>query len=520
MQHVERLIQLKTIDDAGTFEGYASVFDFKDYHNDVVCCGAFQEAVDNFKAGKNFPKLLWQHDPKHIIGTWLEIREDDKGLFVKGKLFRESRLGREVYDLLKKGALDGLSIGFQTVKERLDEQTQTRFIEHVILHEISLVTFGANARARVLSVKQFNKQERKMNHQDITAISEKIENTVKTLDRVLAHQHRSNFKNQRFKKGVSFMEATDTSLEEFKAFVRTGISTKGLTSSTGSGAYLVPTTMVSEVRENAQTNSIRSHCAVEVIEGGSLELLVEKGLGGAGWVSEDGDRDETLLPELVKIKIPTHELYAKPRVSQKLMDDSGIDVESWVLNKIGDKMQSLENHAFLHGDGKGKPTGVLSYPFVDVGLGEQGFIEHVKSGDDGELNADALIEVLSAMRAEYLEGAVWVMSRSTLAAIRSLKDEATGLYLLQPNLAEGSGMYLLGYPVVINEEMPALVPGTASDAVIFGNFKRGYQIVDRLDMQVMRDPYSSKPFVEFYATKRVGGDVVEFDAFKVLTCSA
>lgn len=186
-------------------------------------------------------------------------------------------------------------------------------------------------------------------------------------------------------------------------------------------------------------------------------------------------------------------------------------------------MAQVENQAFLRGDGKNKPRGFLNYPTVKRENLEWGKIEHVLTGKDGAFSerdpADILIEAIYAMKSEYQRGAVWLMSASAHASVRRLKDK-NGLYLWQPGISLDTGPTLMGHKVVIIDDMPVLNPGEASDSIVFANLKEGYQIVDRMGTRVLRDPFSAKPYVEFYTTKRVGGDVINFDAFKVIKFAA
>ncbi|MCX7338258.1 MAG: phage major capsid protein [Alphaproteobacteria bacterium] len=298
-----------------------------------------------------------------------------------------------------------------------------------------------------------------------------------------------------------------------------GMIQKALTAQEGrTGGYFIPAPMVDLVQQRLSTTSyLRSLARVTTVSTDTLELLLDKGNADVGWVGELDDRAETGVPELTKVRISVHQIYAKPRASQKILDDTSIDVEQWLVNKVSEKMSACENAAFIHGDGDGKPKGFLSYPCVPLRQVEWGKFEALKTGVNGGLSdSDALINTLYAMKPEYLRGAVWFMSRSAMASIRRLKDESTGHYLWQPGLLAGAPDTLLGHPVMIADEMPPLVSGVASSSVVLANFYEAYQIVDRAGIHVLRDPYSAKPYVEFYATKRVGGDVVNFDAIKVI----
>lgn len=202
-----------------------------------------------------------------------------------------------------------------------------------------------------------------------------------------------------------------------------------------------------------------------------------------------------------------------------MLDDASIDLETWLVNKIADRIADVENQAFVSGNGNHKPKGFMDYPTVAVGQGQWGRLEEIKTGHDGVLDdTDILIKTFHTLKPQYLKDAVWLMSRSAIASVRLLKDQQ-GQYLWQPGLMAGTTSTLLGHPVIICDDMPPLVQGTASKSIAFGNWQEGYQIVDRANITLLRDPYSAKPYVEFYVTKRVGGDVINFDAIKLINCA-
>jgi HK97 family phage major capsid protein len=287
------------------------------------------------------------------------------------------------------------------------------------------------------------------------------------------------------------------------------------------GGYLVPDILNLDIEKDLRQSSIMRRLArVIQISTDAVELLVSEGDAEAGWVAETDPRHETGTPKLSKLKIPVHELFAKPRATQKLLDDSKVDVENWLSKKIAAKMAQLENVAFIKGDGANKPTGILKYE-LDFNGPSKGKLHGFKIGKKGAFldvraAGDILIDMINSMKPGLLNGCVWLMSRAAHGELRKLKD-ANGNYLWQPGLEEDARPRLLGYPVEISDDMPGLAKDEATSAVIFGNFKEGYQIVDRAGIRVLRDPFSVKPYVEFYTTCRVGGDVVDVDAFKVLS---
>jgi HK97 family phage major capsid protein len=341
-------------------------------------------------------------------------------------------------------------------------------------------------------------------------------------------------------KRPSFDQGTEnTSLEDhsyknaFSAYLRKGddyalqnMVTKALhTAENAEGGYLVPQIIEEKImRRVEQASPLRRLASIMTISTSAVEVLIDRNtVAEAGWAAEADDRDETATPQLTKIRIPVHELYARPRATQKLLEDSMIDVESWLAARIAARMMQLENLAFLNGDGINKPKGILNYPTCHKHEWEWGKFEHIITGVAGgfaeENGADILIETVNALKAEYLKGSVWLMSRSAHATVKKLKD-SHGHYLWQPSMNGEATPTLLGYPIEIAEEMPELIAGTPSKSIIFGNFKEAYQIVDRAGSSILRDPYSAKPYVEFYTVKRVGGDVVNFEALKIINCKA
>lgn len=318
----------------------------------------------------------------------------------------------------------------------------------------------------------------------------------------------------------------------FATFLRSGdiqdagLHHKALSTQEGAeGGFLVPPTLNREmVTLLNETSAFRQHARALTIATDAVEMLVDKDEAELGWVQELDARAETQAPQLAKVRIPVHEMYARIRVTQKLLDDSLVDVAAWLSEKVAEKMARFENHAFIHGNGLVQPTGILAHPTSDAGEWTWGTIEAMETGVDGDFEADSeaeqLIDCMQMMKPSYLKGAVWLMSRSARARIRKITDDIHAHMLWQPSGGGVNFETLLGHPIVVMDEMPTLVTGTASTSIAFANLQAAYQIVDRSQMQVLRDPYSSKPYVEFYATRRVGGNVINFDAIKLLKFAA
>jgi HK97 family phage major capsid protein len=286
------------------------------------------------------------------------------------------------------------------------------------------------------------------------------------------------------------------------------------------GGYVVHPDMSGRiVTQVHETSPMRAYASVQTISSDALEGLYDLNLAGAEWVGELSARNETTTPNLGAYRIPAHELAAKPRISQKMLDDAEINIEQWLADKIGLKFSLMEAAAFVTGNGVAKPRGFLSYA---SGTTNPGTIERVLSGVNGNLAAapaggDTLLDGLYSLKQQYRSNATWFMNRTTTKLVRKAKD-SDGAYIWSPGVAAGQPAQLLGYPMAAFEDMPD--PATGSLSIAVGDMQAAYQIVDRIGIRTLRDPFSAKPSVEFYTTKRVGGDVVNFEALKLIEFSA
>lgn len=267
---------------------------------------------------------------------------------------------------------------------------------------------------------------------------------------------------------------------------------------------------------------IRSIAQIVDVGSANYRKLITTGGVISGWVSETAGRPETGTPDFAEIAPPMGELYANPAASQAMLDDAMFDVEAWLGAEIGREFARAEGVAFVSGDGTNKPRGFLAGPTsaADDTTRAFGTLQFVTSGAAGALATvnpqDRLIDLVHALAAPYRQGASWVMNASTLARIRKMKD-ADGAFLWQPSLTADQPATLLGYPVVEAAAMPDIAADSLS--IAFGNFRAGYLITQRRETVVLRDPFSNKPFVHFYATKRVGGAVVDSRAIKLMKFS-
>lgn len=290
------------------------------------------------------------------------------------------------------------------------------------------------------------------------------------------------------------------------------------------GGYLVPADVTGRIATRLfDLSPIRQIANVQTIGSDRLEGIEDINEADAGWVSELGTRLDTNTPQVGKYEIVANEMYAQPKATQKLLDDASVDVEAWLSGKVADKFARTEGAAFVNGNGVGKPRGFTSYPTASTADATRawGTFEHVKTGANGAFastQADPLFDLIAAFKPGYLNGAQWVTRRTVIAAIRKFKTSTTSEYIWQPGLQQGQPAQLLGFPITIAEDMPAMATG--SNSMALGNFQLGYQIVDRLGVRVLRDPYTDKPYIKFYTTKRTGGGAVQFEAIKFINFAA
>jgi HK97 family phage major capsid protein len=291
------------------------------------------------------------------------------------------------------------------------------------------------------------------------------------------------------------------------------------------GGYTVPADIADRIiTRQFDTTPLRQIATVMSISSDAVEMLRDTNEPDAEWVSEMAARNDTNEGLIGRVRIPVHELHAQPKATQKLLDDSLINVEEWLIGRISDRFARRENAAFVTGDGINQPRGFTSYATAATGDASRawGVIEHVDTGVNGAFAAsnpaDKIIELVHKLKVGYLPKAVFLMPRSVAELIRKFKESTTNAYIWQPGLQAGQPATLFGYPIMLAEDMPTL--GTASLSLAFGNFTEAYTIVDRMGVRVLRDPYTAAPFVKFRSTKRVGGDVTNFEALKLMRFSA
>lgn len=316
---------------------------------------------------------------------------------------------------------------------------------------------------------------------------------------------------------------------ELKGFVdgylRMGRETELKSLSIGSaadGGFAVPRPIDAEIaRRLVKLSPVRSVANVVQTSTSGFRRLISIGGTASGWANETGARIETNSPKLAEIVPPLGELYANPSATQQMLDDAAFDVGSWLAGEIATEFARAEGAAFINGTGTNQPRGFLTGPTAAQNdtVRPFGTLQFIASGNANAFDAtpeSKLIDMVFAMKAALRQGAVWMMNSATLAAVRKFKS-ADGSFLWQAGIVDGQPSRLLGYPVVEAEDMPDI--GAGNFPIAFGNFKAGYLIAERTATTILRDPYTNKPYVQFYATRRVGGQVLDSDAIKLLKIS-
>lgn len=289
------------------------------------------------------------------------------------------------------------------------------------------------------------------------------------------------------------------------------------------GGYAVPREIDALIAARLKSVSpIRSIAQVVQTGSAGYRKLISTGGTASGWVSETAARPETDTPSFAEIAPPTGELYANPAASQAMLDDACFDLPTWLADEIATEFARAEGAAFISGSGTNQPMGFLTGSTSTAGDATRQFgtLQHVASGNASTLGANPelkLIDLVHALKAGHRQGASWVMNAQTLALVRKLKT-SDGAFLWQPGLVDGQPDRLLGYPVVEASDMPDVAANATP--IAFGNFRAGYLIAERSATAILRDPFTNKPFVHFYATKRVGGQVLDSDAIKLLKIAA
>jgi len=359
---------------------------------------------------------------------------------------------------------------------------------------------------------------------------EKLARIDRTLDQTKVRIDQLALKARRPSLGETTAEAMDPAAREhkaaFEAYIRSGdaqglkrLEEKALSSGSGpDGGFLVPVPQERELlRRLALISPMRALATVREISGNQLKKAFSTTGPASGWANETAARPQTNSQVLADLTFPAMELYAMPSATQTLLDDGAINIEEWIADEIETVFAEREGQAFITGDGIDKPKGILAYTNIAQSSWTWGNVGYLATGVSAGFPAatpsDILIDLAYAVKAPYRQNGTFIMSRTTQAAVRKFKD-SQGNYLWQPPISLGQMATFMNFPIVESEDMPNVSANSFS--VAFGDFKRAYLVVDRMGIRVLRDPYTAKPYVLFYTTKRVGGGVQDFDAYKLL----
>lgn len=286
------------------------------------------------------------------------------------------------------------------------------------------------------------------------------------------------------------------------------------------GGYAVPEELDRNIISSLRDEVVmRQECNVVSVGTPSYKRLVNKGGTSSGWVGETDARPETSTSKIGIVEPVWGEIYGNPAATQTMLDDAFFNVEQFITGELTIEFAEQEEAAFTNGDGSKKPKGLLAYGSDDKADKDRewGKLQHLLLKKPDELTADEVMQLVYTLRKPYRNGAKFMMNNSTLFKVRTLKD-SQGNYLWQPGLQLGQPSALLGYGIAENEQFADMAAGAAPLA--FGNFKRCYTILDRIGIRMLRDPYTNKPFVHFYTTKRVGSMMVDSNAVKLLKAAA
>lgn len=415
---------------------------------------------------------------------------------VHDELKKADALTGEKLDRVEK-ALDAAVEAKATIEAKISAERKEREDLEARINRMGVRATGEAEAKRELEVKEFNVT--------LAAIAADQKREFTPLDEKGYDEYKSAFR--------AFMRKNERLLtpEEVK--------TLSVGSDPDGGYFVTPDTSGRIVRKVYETSAMRQYASVQVISTDALEGIEDLGEAGAGYAGEHATSGDTTTPQVGKWKIPVFWIDTEPKATQQLLDDAAVDIEMWLSDKVANKLGRFENAEFVTGSANKIRGFAAGYTFAaDSGSGVTwGSIGYVATGVSGDFAAsakgDKLIDLMGTLKNEYLTGAAWFTRRSVITDIRKFKDGQSN-YLWQPSFVAGQPETIMGYPVVRMEDMPA--KGADSYSLAFGNMREHYQIVDRQGIRVLRDPYTAKPYVKFYTTKRTGGGVVNYEAMKFL----
>lgn len=489
------------VSEAGEITGTAWPFGSPDRTGDVIEKGAF--------TGPATLPMLFAHDQAQVIGVWDQIEETDTGLTVKGRLLVDDvERAREVRAMVRAGAVSGLSIGFITRDAK--RHAKGRTITALDLHEISLVAVPAHPGAQITSLKSVTSGVPQVENEETKTPATAPEIDQKALNAVLARLDKLEAKGNRIGAPAIVQGAEGAERKAFVSFLQSGqIDQIALTVANDAPAYvLAPEETSGEfIRNLVEFSPIRSIADVRTTASHTILLPKRTGITNAVWVGETTPRTAS-EPTFDQSEITVKELATHVDLSLRMLEDSG-NVEGEVRLALAEDFGAKEAVAFVNGATAAEPQGFMAA----AGIAE------TLNGHATNLSADALIKLMYAMPATYRNRGAWVMNGTTLAVIRTLKD-GNDNYLWQPSFQAGQPETILGRPVVEALDMPNIASGATP--VIFGDFKAGYRIYDRVSLDILPDLLTQRTsgLARFHARRRVGAGVVRTDVFRKLKMAA
>ncbi|MGJ0506167.1 MAG: phage major capsid protein [Methylocystis sp.] len=533
-KHLDLDLELKfaTGQETGAFEGLAAGYGNVDRGGDILAPGAFAESLAQHKAAGTMPALLWQHDATQPIGVVDSLAETPMGLRIKGRLALDTIKGAEARSLAQMGALQGLSIGYRAIKATRDARG-VRTITAAYLGEISFVTVPMNERAKITNVKAAGAaKEHTMDDEnngaaagnaDIEKKLAELESKTAKIDDLenelkAANKRADALELKMQRPGAQQVKDTREDLEKkaFTAFLRKGREALGAdevkslqVANDTLGGYLAPADFSAEVDKNlVQFSPVRAAARVGATASGSVIIPRRTGAPTASWVGETDTRSAT-ASAYGQVEIPIDELACYVDVSNRLLEDAAVNIAAEVAFDLAEEFGRAEGAAFVSGTGVKQPLGFMSDTNV----------LSTNSGAASSITADGMIDLFYALNPAYRMRGVWMANGTTLAALRKLKD-GDGQYLWQPGLQAGQPDMFLGRPLIEAVDMPSISAGTYP--VCFGDFASAYRIYDRVNISLLRDPYSvaTSGLTRFHARRRVGGGVVRAEAIRKLKISA
>lgn len=510
-----------TLAGEGTFSGIASAYNVLDAHNTEFSPGAFSSSIAERRADGVKVPLLLHHDPARPAGVVEKLTETEAGLLIEGRFILDTEAGREAYALARAGAVS-LSVGFKRLSDKA-RPGGGRTITQARLAEVSIVAIASNPKARITEVRSAPDnppaagaakphEEIKMSETTAPAGAEEVRNAVDALARRL---DKIEARGSRLPLGGE--SAADDGLERraFSAFIKAGKESLGAeeiralnVSTDSAGGFLVPADFQREMVKNLVLFSpIRQVARVSQALGSEILLPVRSQNATAAWVSETGARPAT-QPTYGQVKLSVHEMACYIDVSNQLLEDSAFNMEAELAADLGEEFGRLEGWSFVRGGGTGQPLGLL-----------EDSLPEVNSGAAAAITSDGLIDLFHSLPSAYARNATWVMNRQTIGAVRRLQD-SSGRYLWTEPLSAGNAATILGRPVLECPDMPNIAAGTG--AVIFGDFNSGFRIFDRVNLSVLRDPYSqaANGMTRFHARRRLAAGVTKAECFRLLKISA